>query len=495
MAKDSKLGDARRHPCSLLPRPRAARRPGGAERQPLDGGREDRDHRPRRVDSRQLGPYVADLLSFAAGPYVRERRAACLAARAPDPHPRLCVRQPQLHDARPRRDRALPRRRDDRHQTRRQPARGRPAARSHLRLGAAAPGPRAAARLATPAARLAGPGGIRRVRTVHARAAAPRGSVHPGAHRGRRRLAALAPRGARRCQRIRGSFRERCGRRDARGVRRSGRCEPAIVGHRPHDGHWLGQAALPRDAAQQGRAGPHPLEERRPHLPTQRLPRRLMRIDVNAFLGAYPWRKVPGTSPEALVNARDPTQGNAWLASAARDEPRLKPVPVVHPGLAQWEQALADALNAGAPAVRCDPLYLGLDPAGDDMRVLAAACGAARIPLMLAVRLEDGRQRHPNDVVPELSAAAVRALIRADADLRLLVTHADRGFVEEVHFGSTPEEAARIWWDICWIWGPPEDHLETLLATVGVERFVFGTGQPLRIPENSVAKLDLLDLT
>jgi len=29
---------------------------------------------------------------------------------------------------------------------------------------------------------------------------------------------------------------------------------------------------------------------------------------------------------------------------------------------------------------------------------------------------------------------------------------------------------------------------------VGVERFVFGTGQPLRLPENAVAKLDLLDL-
>ena len=66
--------------------------------------------------------------------------------------------------------------------------------------------------------------------------------------------------------------------------------------------------------------------------------------------------------------------------------------------------------------------------------------------------------------------------------------------MEEVHFGSTPEEAARIWWDICWIWGPPEDHLKTLLHTVGVERFVFGTGQPLRIPENSVSKLDLLEL-
>jgi len=239
-----------------------------------------------------------------------------------------------------------------------------------------------------------------------------------------------------------------------------------------------------------------------------------MRIDVNAFLGAYPWRKVPGTSPDALLAAldrveideawvthlpsifwRDPGQGSPWLIEAARKEHRLKPVPVVHPGLAQWEQALADAVNAGAPAVRCDPLYLGLNPAGDEMRVLAAACGAARIPLMLAVRLEDGRQRHPNDGVPELAAAAVRALIRSDADVRLLVTHADRAFVEEVHFGSTPEEARRIWWDICWIWGPPEDHLATLLETIGSERFVFGTGQPLRLPENSVAKLDLLELS
>jgi hypothetical protein len=110
------------------------------------------------------------------------------------------------------------------------------------------------------------------------------------------------------------------------------------------------------------------------------------------------------------------------------------------------------------------------------------------------VRLEDGRQRHPEDRTAELPAAAVRALIRSDRDVRLVITHADRAFIEEVHFGSTPEEAARLWWDVCWVWGPPEDQLATLLETVGVDRFVFGTGQPLRIPESSVAKLDLLDV-
>ena len=239
-----------------------------------------------------------------------------------------------------------------------------------------------------------------------------------------------------------------------------------------------------------------------------------MRVDVDAFLGAYPFRRVPATSPDALLRAMDrvavdeawvshlpsvfwraPAEGNGWLYETAARERRLRPVPAVHPGVPGWEEVLDDAVARGAPAVRCDPTYYGLDPAGAEMRVLAAACGAARLPLLMAVRLEDARQRHPGDRAPELPAAVVRALIRSHADVRLVVTHADRAFIEEVHFGSTPQEAARIWWDITWVWGPPEDHLETLLATVGVDRFVLGTGQPLRIPEMSIAKLDLLDLT
>jgi predicted TIM-barrel fold metal-dependent hydrolase len=238
-----------------------------------------------------------------------------------------------------------------------------------------------------------------------------------------------------------------------------------------------------------------------------------MRIDVSSFLGAYPFRRVPDTSPDALLRAMDrvgideawvshlpsvfwrvPPGGNRWLYEATGREPRLRPIPAIHPGVHGWEEELSLAASRHVPAVRCDPTFHGLAPAGSEMRVLAAACAAAGVSLMMSVRLEDARQRHPYDTAPELSAAAVRALIRSDDELRLVVTHADRSFIEEVHFGSTPQEAMRIWWDISWIWGPPEDHLELLLRTVGPDRFVFGTGQPLRIPEGSVAKLELLEL-
>ena len=87
--------------------------------------------------------------------------------------------------------------------------------------------------------------------------------------------------------------------------------------------------------------------------------------------------------------------------------------------------------------------------------------------------------------------AAIRAAVRSDSAVRLLVTAADRGIVEEVHFGSTPDEAARIRWDISWIWGPPEDHLSALFRTVGRDRFVLGTHFPFRLPEAALAKLEL----
>jgi predicted TIM-barrel fold metal-dependent hydrolase len=238
-----------------------------------------------------------------------------------------------------------------------------------------------------------------------------------------------------------------------------------------------------------------------------------MRVDANAYVGGYPFRRVPGSSADALTRAllrlrideawvshlpaifwRDPTEGNAWLYETVTRASRFRAVPCVHPGLANWREELDGAMRHHAAAVRVDPTVQGIDPVGEELRQLAAECGERRLPLMLTVRFEDGRQRHSIDGSAELPPAAVRAIVRSDAAVKVLVTHADRGFIEEVHWSLTPDESKRVWWDISWIWGPPEDHLVLLLETMGSARFVFGTGQPLRLPEAPIARLDLLDL-
>ena len=237
-----------------------------------------------------------------------------------------------------------------------------------------------------------------------------------------------------------------------------------------------------------------------------------MTIDVSAFIGPYPFRHIPHPEPDVLVRVlhreglrgawvghlpsaffRDPTPGNGELLRAlAPHGSVLRPVPVVRPDWPRWQHALRDARDAGAPAVRAYPPQWGMGPHDSSMRELAIAAGELGMAVVLTVRFEDLRQRHPLDVAGDLSAAAVRALARAGERVRLVVTAAGRDLIEEVHWGLTPDEQRRVFWDISWIWGPPEDHLAKLLRTVGAERFLFGTQWPLRLTQNPSSNLALL---
>ncbi len=233
--------------------------------------------------------------------------------------------------------------------------------------------------------------------------------------------------------------------------------------------------------------------------------------DHNALIGPYPFRRLPDPTPERLladlarlgiarawvghvpsIFYRDVAAGNdELLAALAPHRDRLLPVPAVNPAYAGWEREIERAQRERCPAVRTYPAHYGFPSSGAAMRALAAACAGAGLELVLTVRLEDGRQRHPLDVAADLIGADVRAIVRSHPELHLVVTNADRALIEEAHFGSTAAEAARIRWDIAWLWGPPDDQLAALFRAVGRDRFVFGTHFPFRLPEAALARLTL----
>lgn len=237
-----------------------------------------------------------------------------------------------------------------------------------------------------------------------------------------------------------------------------------------------------------------------------------MTTDVNTFIGPYPFRHVPHPNADVLVRVldreeigqawvghlpsafyREPGEGDAELfATLAPHQSRLRPVPAIRPDWPRWQRQLTDAVSAGAPAIRAYPAQWGLGPHDPAMRELAIATGEQGLALVLTVRFEDLRQRHPTDVAGDLSAAAIRSLARAGDAVRLVVTAAGREMIEEVHWGLTEAEQRRVFWDISWIWGPPEDHLAKLFRTVGASRFVFGSQWPLRLVQTPRANLDLL---
>ncbi len=235
-------------------------------------------------------------------------------------------------------------------------------------------------------------------------------------------------------------------------------------------------------------------------------------LDVNAYIGPYPFRAVPHPDPDALVRVMDREEiAEAWVGSlpapwhrdpsAANEDlfqqlaphaGRLRAVPAVRPDWPNWNGALRSYLDRGIPAVRAYPAQWGLGAGDARLTGLAAACAEGGVALVLTVRFEDLRQRHPLDTAGDLQPATVRELARAGTGARIVVTAAGRDFIEEVHWGLTPNERALTWWDISWIWGPPEDHLAHLCRTVGKDRLVYGTAWPLRLAQTPRANSALL---
>jgi predicted TIM-barrel fold metal-dependent hydrolase len=235
-------------------------------------------------------------------------------------------------------------------------------------------------------------------------------------------------------------------------------------------------------------------------------------IDVNTLIGPYPFRHLPHPEPDVLVRVldregidtawvghlpsafyRDPSPGNTELYAALKSyRDRLRPVPAIRSDWPKWEDVLRRAHDEGAPAIRVYPPQWGMGPHDPSLAVLAAAAGEQGMATLFTVRFEDLRQRHSLDSAGDLSAASIRFIARSSESVRVIVTAAGREMIEEVHWGLTPAEQQRVFWDISWIWGPPEDHLAKLFRTIGAERFVFGTQWPLRLTQNPRANLDLL---
>ena len=238
------------------------------------------------------------------------------------------------------------------------------------------------------------------------------------------------------------------------------------------------------------------------------------RIDVSAWVGAYPFRELPHPDAETLATRvlaregytaawvghlpgafhRDPSSSNdALLRMLEPFRDVLHPAPIVRPDWPGWERTLQDVVREGAPSVRAYPAQWGLGPRHPALNELAMACGQEGVVLHVTVRFEDSRQRHPMDSANDVSAALIRGIARLPhSQCHLVVAGASRELIEETHWGLTPHEQLRVWYDFSWLWGPPEDHFAHLVRTVGPECLAWGTYWPLRLTQQCRALVDLL---
>jgi len=231
-------------------------------------------------------------------------------------------------------------------------------------------------------------------------------------------------------------------------------------------------------------------------------------IDVNTYIGHWPFRQLRHSTARALVRRMDQRGiDRAVVASIhgifyknvhpaneelARDtrryRDRLIPFATLNPTYPGWEEDLRRcAEDLDLCGIRLYPQYHGYrlsDPEGLELIDAVTELGwAVQVPM----RVVDRRQRHPWDLAEDLAPAAFEEVFALRPRTRWMVLN---GLGLD---GKRLPAPARFLVEISRLTSVLQRNIPDLLETAGPEHLAFGTGMPFKVPEPALLKLEILD--
>ena len=238
-----------------------------------------------------------------------------------------------------------------------------------------------------------------------------------------------------------------------------------------------------------------------------------MIIDVNAYLGHYAFRRLQHNTPDGLlrlmdakgidravvssvdaITYRNPQSGNEDLAAAVKPyRDRLIPFAVISPGYAGWQDDLKICCDElGMRGLRLYPKwhrYELSDPCASD---LVEAATERHLPISIPLRAEDYRQRSWLVDVPDVPHTHLVDLVEKHAKARFIFLNGS-GFSRSPLGRKGQALPANYWIEISRLSALMANEIGRLIAALGTDRLLFGTGMPLKYPDPSLLKLEVLD--
>lgn len=224
-------------------------------------------------------------------------------------------------------------------------------------------------------------------------------------------------------------------------------------------------------------------------------------IDVNAYLGEWPFRKLPFTTHFALLEKmdalgiektvvsslenvfyKDQFAGNRQLHSQVDHHPdRFLPAYTINPTFPGWEEDLALCVkDFGMRVMRLHPNYHQYTLDSTEGLAVLEAARAHGFVVIIVTGLEDTRHHHPLIKVPDVSSAQIAAAVSAFPDVRFLI--AAGSFTAQTAAWTQATHTDNLYVEISRVQGPVGD-IEKLCATMGADRVLLGTNLPLHVPE------------
>ncbi|WP_158203562.1 amidohydrolase family protein [Halomarina oriensis] len=256
-------------------------------------------------------------------------------------------------------------------------------------------------------------------------------------------------------------------------------------------------------------------------------------VDVNAFVGHWPFRDLDA-SADALLSLMDEAGVDAALVSSlesvfyrnvhagnrdlrdrvAGHEERLFPLATINPTYPEWETDLRECVEEwGWSGVKLLPAYHDYDLDAPETTALFDVCADLDVPVVVCATLEDQRQRHPRVTLRGFEDGGTRAFTDGHVDalvdlltecpetdvvLADLWTHAPR-IVEEccrvrrngVRLDNRVRSGETLFvLDDLFVYFSHQG--ERLVEEVGVDRLVRGPQLPFKIAEAYDGYVDLL---
>jgi predicted TIM-barrel fold metal-dependent hydrolase len=236
-------------------------------------------------------------------------------------------------------------------------------------------------------------------------------------------------------------------------------------------------------------------------------------IDVNAYLGHFAFRQLRHNTADGLLRLMDRKRIERAVVSSAASityrnahagneeifaeikphRHRLIGCAVLNPAYAGWRTDLRICHEEfGMKALRLFPNWHNYRLADKACVDLVHAAAEKGLVVTIPLRVEDRRQQSWLVDVPDVAKDDIAALVKAAPEASFVLMSGS-GFAGSVLGRKDNGLPANYSIEISLLTAELGNEIGQLMANLGENRVVFGTGMPFHYPDPALVKLEILD--
>jgi len=237
-----------------------------------------------------------------------------------------------------------------------------------------------------------------------------------------------------------------------------------------------------------------------------------MIIDVNTYIGHWPFRQVLDSTPEGLINLMDKSgidmacvsnlnaifyrnvqDGNEELAyqiGADKEfKDRLIPFAIINPLYPGWKKDFIHCIDdLGMKGLELYPTYHQYNLTHENAVELLNMAAERGIPVHLPCAIENIRQRHWMDTKEDITAESVAQVLSLCPNTDFIITNGPTSTIAGKLATLSKNRQGKVLYDFCRI-DLLYFNFDNFVKSVGADNVVFGSVMPLQYVDTQFAKL------